>query len=50
MKHNAFSQQENLLDKENFINNNTFSGCLYPKGVVLHAHLSLQENRLLYQP
>ena len=30
------------LIKENFINNNTFSGCLHSKGVVLHVHLSLQ--------
>ena len=45
-----FHNKRIYLIKENFINNNTFSGCLYPKGVVLHAHLSLQENRLLYQP
>ena len=42
-------QQMNILIKETFINNNTFSSCLHSKGVVLHAHLSLLENMLLYQ-
>ena len=38
------------MTKEIFINNNTFSGYLHSKGVVLHVHLGLQENMLLYQP
>ena len=40
----------NVLTKETFINNNTFSGCLHSKGMVLHAHLSLPENMLIFQP
>ena len=49
-KYNAFIQQKNILINESFINNNTFSGCLHSKGVVLYAHLSLPENMLIYQP
>ena len=40
----------NMLTKETFINNNTFLGCLHSTGMVLHAHLSLPENMLLYRP
>ena len=47
-KYNAFIQQMNILTKEIFINNNTFLGCLHSKDAVLHAHLSLLENMLLY--
>ena len=39
----------NVLTKEIFINNNTFSSCLHSKDMVLHAHLSLSENMLLCQ-
>ena len=49
-KYDAFTQQMNILTKEIFINNNTFSGCLHSKGMVLHAHLSLLGNMPLYQP
>ena len=35
---------------KNFINNNTFSGCLHSKGVVQHFHLDLQDNMHLFQP
>ena len=38
------------MTKETFINNNTFLGCLHSTGMVLHAHLSLPENMLLYRP
>ena len=41
---------EFIWQRKIFINNNTSSNCLHSKGVVLHAHLSLQGNRLLYQP
>ena len=40
-KCNVFTQQMNTLTKETFINNNTISGCLHSKDVVLYAHLSL---------
>ena len=49
-KCNDFTQQMIILTKETFINNNTFSGCLHSKGVVLHANLSLLESMLLCQP
>ena len=49
-EYNAFSQQMNISTKETFINNNTFSGCLYSRDVVLHAHLNLLENMLICQP
>ena len=49
-KYNAVIQQMNILTKETFINNNTFSDCLHSKDAILHAHLSLLENMLLYQP
>ena len=35
------------MTKEAFINNNTFSGCLHSRGVVLHFSPGLQENTLL---
>ena len=34
------------MTKETFINNNTFSGCLHSKGVVLHVHLGLRGSML----
>ena len=49
-KYEAFPQQMNILTKEIFINNTTFSGCLHSKDMVLHAHLSLPESMLLCQP
>ena len=36
--------------KETFTKNSTFLGCLHSKDEVLHAHLNLLENTLLYQP
>ena len=51
MEQNVFTQWEDSFDKGKYLfNNNTFSNCLHSKGVVLHVHLSLQGNRLLYQP
>ena len=35
------------MTKTIFINNNTFSGCLHSRGVVLHFYPGLQENSLL---
>ena len=37
----TLTKQMNVLTKETFINNNTFSSCLHSKDMVLHAHLSL---------
>ena len=51
MEQNVFTQWEDSFDKgKSLFNNNTFSNCLHSKDVVLHVHLSLQGNRLLYQP
>ena len=43
MEQNVFTQWEDSFDKGKYLfNNNTFSGCLHSKGVVLQVHLSLQ--------
>ena len=43
----TLTKQMNVLAKETFINNDTFSDCLHSMDVVLHAHLSPLENMLL---
>ena len=43
----TLTKKMNVLAKETFINNNTFSYCLHSMNVVLHACLSPLENMLL---
>ena len=47
MTHNVINQS---IVKKDFINNNTFLGCLHSKGMVQHFHLDLQDNMHLFQP
>ena len=46
----TLTKQMNVSAKETFINNNTFSGFLHSRNVVLHAHLNPPENMLLCWP
>ena len=38
-----------MAEKKNFINNNTFAGYLYSRGMVQHFHLDLPGNTHLFQ-
>ena len=39
-----------MAEKKTFINNNTFAGYLYSRGMVQHFHLDLPGNTHLFQP